>query len=333
MRRFERFRQASGFTEKAEESQVNTLIYAMGDAADDILSSFGLTEAEKTQYGTVRAKFESHFVKRCNPIFERAKFNQRRQEEGESVDGFITALYVLAEHCGYGALYDEMVRDRIVVGLQDSALALKLQMDPELTLGKAVSSTRQSEAIKKQQAIVRGDTAKSSIDMVRTKPTQSTRDHVREPPRRMQPQGPSAGTSRSCHWCGSSPTHGHWQCPARDSVCHKCSKRGHFQSVCRSAGAIREVQTDMADSFLGTVGTSLSAAATGSTPWTISISVNHVPISFNIDIGADVTVLSEPLFKTLQGVTLEPSTRSLKGPSGCPLIVCGQFTGTLQYKE
>ena len=45
----------------------------------------------------------------------------------------------------------------------------------------------------------------------------------------------------------------------------------------------REVETDMADSFLGTVGTSPSAVAAGSTPWTISISVKHVPITFNID--------------------------------------------------
>ena len=40
IRRFELFRIASGLTEKSEETQVNTLIYAMGDEADDILRSF-----------------------------------------------------------------------------------------------------------------------------------------------------------------------------------------------------------------------------------------------------------------------------------------------------
>ena len=53
---------------------------------------------------------ERHFVQRRNVIFERAKFNQRRQEEGEPVDSFITALYALAEHCAYGALHDEVIR-------------------------------------------------------------------------------------------------------------------------------------------------------------------------------------------------------------------------------
>ena len=74
IRRFERFRQASGLKDKEPEAQVNTLIYAMGDEADDILSSLGLSAAEKKVYETVQGKFEAHIVKRWNPIFERAKF-------------------------------------------------------------------------------------------------------------------------------------------------------------------------------------------------------------------------------------------------------------------
>ena len=140
-RRFERFRQASGLKEKGEEAQVNTLIYSMGDEADDILRSFGLTENSK-KYDVVLAKFESHFIKRRNVIFERAKFNMRRQEEGESVYAFITSLYGLAEHCGYANLHDEMVRDRIVVGIRNAKLSEKLQLDPDLTLEKAVTQVR-----------------------------------------------------------------------------------------------------------------------------------------------------------------------------------------------
>ena len=158
LRRFERFRQASGLTEKLEKVQVNTLIYCMGDAADDILRSFKLTEANLKVYETVKEKFESHFVKRRNVIFERAKFNNRKPEQGEPVDSFITALYTLAEHCNYGALYDEMIRDRIVVGLRNLSLSEKLQLDAGLTLATAVTKVRQAEAVKKQQPLLRGET-------------------------------------------------------------------------------------------------------------------------------------------------------------------------------
>ena len=111
IRRFERFRAASGLEEKGEEVQVNTLIYTMGEKADDIFQSFGLTDKQKKKYDTVKKKFDSHFVKRTNVIYERARFNQRFQQEGEKVDTFITALFTLSEHCKYGALTEELIRD------------------------------------------------------------------------------------------------------------------------------------------------------------------------------------------------------------------------------
>ena len=130
----------------------------MGDDADDILRSFRLSEADSKNYDSVVSAFDSHFVKRRNVIYERAKFNQRRQEPGEPVDAFITALYGLVEHCGYASLHEEMIRDGIVVGLLDAKLSEKLQLDPELTLSKAVTQVRQAEAIKQQQALLRGET-------------------------------------------------------------------------------------------------------------------------------------------------------------------------------
>ena len=83
---------------KEEESQINMLIYAMGDQADDLLNSFKLSTTQLKQYHTVKTKFDEHFVVRCNVIFERAKFNQCHQEEGKTVDTFITALHALAQH-------------------------------------------------------------------------------------------------------------------------------------------------------------------------------------------------------------------------------------------
>ena len=65
-----------------------------------------------------------------------------RQEEGELVDSFITSLYHLAEHCNYRGLHDEMIQDRIVVGLRDSNLSQKLQNDPKLTFDKARTMAR-----------------------------------------------------------------------------------------------------------------------------------------------------------------------------------------------
>ena len=79
IRRFECFRQASGLSAKEDPQQINTLIYCMGDAADDILTSLRLSDEERKVYDTIKTKLEAHFVKKRNVIFECAKFNSRVQ--------------------------------------------------------------------------------------------------------------------------------------------------------------------------------------------------------------------------------------------------------------
>ena len=55
-RRFEKFKHASNLDDKKDEAQVNTLIYSMGDEADDILTFLDLSAADKKKYETVLAK-------------------------------------------------------------------------------------------------------------------------------------------------------------------------------------------------------------------------------------------------------------------------------------
>lgn len=76
-------------------------------------------------------------------------FQYGKQEANETVDAFVTALHALAEHCKYGDLHDELIRDRIVVGLADTKLSERMQMEENLTLQKAIDMARQSEEIKK----------------------------------------------------------------------------------------------------------------------------------------------------------------------------------------
>ena len=72
VRRFDRFRQASGLDDNSEASQVNALVYSMGDEADDILSTFHLSAADSKKYSVVKGRFNEYFVQRRNTIFERA---------------------------------------------------------------------------------------------------------------------------------------------------------------------------------------------------------------------------------------------------------------------
>ena len=156
-RRFETFRIASCLSKESEDSQVNALIYSMGDTADDLLLSFDLSEADRKKYKPIEKKFDSHFVIKKNGIYERAKFNMGSQKEGEPVDSFITDLFALAEFCNFGNLREELIRDRLVVGILNKQLSEKLQLDIDLTLEKAIIQARQKETIRKQQTVLRTD--------------------------------------------------------------------------------------------------------------------------------------------------------------------------------
>ena len=58
---------------ETEEVQVNSLFYAMGDSADDVLKTLTFDSPEDKE------KFDSYFTVRHNVIYDRAKFNQRKQ--------------------------------------------------------------------------------------------------------------------------------------------------------------------------------------------------------------------------------------------------------------
>ena len=209
IRRFERFRIASKLNEEEDNAQLNMLLYCMGDRADDILQSFKYAEGEREDYATVKKKLDDYFIPQRNVIYERALFNSRKQEPGEPVEEFITALHTLVEYCDYGDLRDQMVRDRIVVGLANAKLSEKLQLDRKLTLDSAVTQARQDETVRKQQATLRGATKDSSVSAVHKGKHLPRGKKIRNQPRPRESQSNHRVPSTDKHWrCQEIPRNG-----------------------------------------------------------------------------------------------------------------------------
>ena len=83
--------------------------------------------------------------------------------------------------------------------------------------------------------------------------------------------------------------------------------------------------------FIGTIQEQVPTVSAGGNPWIATVSLNGLPTEFKIDTGADVTVITEAAIANFDGITLEPASKSLSGPSQHPLHVCGQFTGILSH--
>ena len=135
-------------------------------------------------------EFDAFFKIRRNVIYERARFNRRNQLPGETSEEYIMALYNLAANCEYGNLEEEMIRDRLVVGIRDSALSERLQMDADLTLEKAKKQIRQREAVHQQQRELKG-AEQPSLEALHSSQRSSS-----ERPRRDAGRGRGRGKSR-----------------------------------------------------------------------------------------------------------------------------------------
>ncbi|XP_027143510.1 heat shock 70 kDa protein 12B [Larimichthys crocea] len=342
IKRFERFRIASGLEEEDDENQVNALIYSMGEEAEDILLSLHLTPGEANQYKLVKEKLDGHFIARRNVIIERARFNVRQQEVGESVDSFYTALHCLAEHCGYGALHDEMVRDRLVVGLRDKKLSEQLQLDSKLTMDTAISKARQSESVKKQLAMLntnfKTEACNTQVDSVQARGAKVTSFKKKQHTSGQMPQNASRDKQSQCTRCGDTRGHTLQQCPAKDAVCNQCKKKGHYARMCKTkkrqaanVAAVAEYFHEDSDEdvvFLGSVSEKAQAS-----PWMTEVTMDNHKAVFKIDTGADVTAVPEQLYAQGQFNKLARATKILYGPGGVPLKLKGKFTAVLSNSK
>ena len=96
-----------------------------------------------------------------------------------------------------------MIRDRIVVGLLDGDLSMKLQLDPELTSEKATAVARQNESARKQQDVVRVEQKPSSVEAMTYQKSGGIRPNSSHPIHQTPPRHPQ----KQCTKCGKTPSH------------------------------------------------------------------------------------------------------------------------------
>ena len=68
----------------------------------------------------------SHLDPKPSMIVERFKFNSRFRRDGETVAQFLAELRNLARYCDYGQSLDDMLRDRLVCGINDGKIQQRL---------------------------------------------------------------------------------------------------------------------------------------------------------------------------------------------------------------
>ena len=102
-----------------------------------------LTEEHKKDPKAILDAF--YFKPATNVIYERYTFGCCKQGPGEPIDSFITKLRGKASSCEYRDLKDELIRDRLVLGIASESTRRRLLRERDLTLPTAVEICRLAE--------------------------------------------------------------------------------------------------------------------------------------------------------------------------------------------
>ena len=117
------------------------------------------SEEDRTKYDVVVQKFGRELcLGETNEtyMYERFIFNSGEKSKEKSVDQYVTSLRKLAQTCNFCAcLHNSLIRDRLVLGINDKTPQKKLLQDRNLTLSRAIDICRSNETMKKYLEILK----------------------------------------------------------------------------------------------------------------------------------------------------------------------------------
>ena len=91
----------------------------------------------------------AHYNPTPSETVQRFKFHSRFRKQGESVATFVAELRSLAEFCNFKNTLEDMLRDRIVCGINNGAIQKRLLAESTLTYQKALELAQGLEAAAK----------------------------------------------------------------------------------------------------------------------------------------------------------------------------------------
>ena len=265
----------------------------------------------------------------------------------KTVADYVADLRHLSEHCNYGASLENMLRDRIVCGINDESIQRKLLSESNLTFQTAFDTAQGMETAQKHVSDLRNDseTDKKEPSVLYT----AKKDWALY---NNQPRFKSHRNEGDCYRCGGS--YSAESCPHKNTRCHHCSKVGHLIRCCNKSDS-KPVHNKSSNRQFGphkSRQTTHHMTATGSDsdtsetysmfkvgkdrdqmkPYQVDLSVNDEKLSMEIDTGASVSVISESAYKAMEKPPqLKKSNKQLYTYTGNQLEICGAIDVSVEY--
>ena len=328
-----------------EAKKVPVLLSTCGTATYSLIKSLCSPDSpDSKSFEDIVKLVQDHYKPHHSVIMERLRFNSRIRKSGESISVFMADLRRIAANCAFEDRLEEMLRDRLVCGVNDTQIQRRLLAEPRLTLDTALGLAQAIEAA-----------AKDSSDVQRVTQTQAIPSHINVLRHSRGPKPHPTVSDQTCQRCGGS--HSPVTCRFKTFTCRYCHKKGHLEKVCRSKKAARQSHNPRPQRDTNFVSENLASGTETPTPpvedcptyslftlgsrnnkpWMVDLLVNGKQVSMQIDTGASVSVINFETYTSLWSspppplVINEPRPK-LRTYTGEEIQVLGSFSPTISYK-
>lgn len=314
------------------------LVNLIGPSGYEIFSTFTYLKSESEHnLKCILTKFDAHFGTKPNITMSRFKFFSRNQEQGETIDQFVTALRLLSQNCDFGDLTDSLIKDRIVCGIASNTVRDRLLRTDDLSLAKAVQVCEAAELSKEESRCIEGTSSEARVDAVNSRTEREGRGGWRG----RRGGGARRGGRRwaaprdACASCGYYRCAGGDKCPAHSASCYVCDKKGHFAKMCVHSGQKvmnLSVEDDSSDELFY-VNTIEDNKNNNNKEWIEIFVCNGKNISCKLDTGSMLNVLPKSLYLELgySLSNLRPFHKRVNSFTGNNVPIVGQTNIQLIY--
>ncbi|XP_003729725.2 uncharacterized protein K02A2.6-like [Strongylocentrotus purpuratus] len=279
----------TNLSKQPDRYQTALLLHSVGQDCLRVYNGMKFANAaESVKCSVILDKFDKHFLGESREFFERFKFNQRSQEDGESIEQYVTALRTMSKTCGFcDCMNDKLLVDRVLLGVRDDRMRELLISKSDLDLSTAIDVCKAVEATSTHMKALKSE----EINRVNRKPFpkhaktgSGKQKFVKQKPKEL----------KKCKFCNKSHEMKKECCPAWGQKCNVCHKPNHFKgsAVCTSK-SVHQLEDDEYSSTESISVVQINTVSPEDGPIFCNMLLNGRRVQFQLDSGATVSVLPQ----------------------------------------